>query len=409
MTRATRRLVTIDWLFAVALFVAVLAVPVSTWPLWLRVVLGLAGVCLIVTSILVTRRMADTHDMAWPAQRRRLIVISPLFAIMGVLALLVAGRLSSAISVMLIPALCSCSGTLFQMGQRRRVGDRRHCPNCDYPCDHEPGTEPVRCPECGTPWLGRWEVGDWKGRPKLKAAGIAIMVLGLGLMFVQFQFQTGSSWTPTRALLWQARNDVGNNSLWNQVAARSLTPEQTASLADSIIEGLPTSGTTIAGGAGWLGDRIAAKDLSPERCELALDALSWIRVVPTSKRTDDGRVQVAIQAWTPAHAARLQHAMLIESIQLEPDGQTSGRLPVPVIAFPFQPDSRFGRDAWPSIWLDDVPHDAREARVRVTYWHVAWTYPNRASVGWDLVDTPSNPAGIIARRRKEKVFQITLD
>lgn len=50
--------------------------------------------------------------------------------------------------------------TLIGGGVTRRVGESRHCPQCEYEYAYDdPEDAPARCPECGTPWLGRLKKG----------------------------------------------------------------------------------------------------------------------------------------------------------------------------------------------------------------------------------------------------------
>ncbi len=46
-----------------------------------------------------------------------------------------------------------------------RVGESLHCPNCDYELGVEPEEAPIRCPECGAAWLGRWVNGELRKSP----------------------------------------------------------------------------------------------------------------------------------------------------------------------------------------------------------------------------------------------------
>src|SRR5436190_937521 len=69
--------------------------------------------------------------------------------------------------------------TLAAAGIARRAGDSLHCPGCEYEFTFAEAEAPVRCPECGTGWLGRLKKGRRVKSMRLAAAGVGVAAGGL--------------------------------------------------------------------------------------------------------------------------------------------------------------------------------------------------------------------------------------
>jgi len=129
---------------------------------------------------------------------------------------------------------------LIRAGVKRRVGDSRHCPKCDYEfafAEDDPDA-PIRCPECGTGWLGRLAVGRkvrslpmlWSGVGLIAVTVIALgtFLAGVGVARV----------LPTPALItWLGSSPAfGEDSAWAELSKRAITPEQRARLATRLLD-----------------------------------------------------------------------------------------------------------------------------------------------------------------------------
>lgn len=120
-------------------------------------------------------------------------------------------------------------------GMLNRAGSTRHCPSCDYEFgfENEAGA-PSRCPECGTPWLGRLVTGRRMRSPMLITVGGVICVAPYVLMFVGLG--TGvARWLPTGVLLTWVSASKFNDAPMQELAARTLSADQAADLAERLL------------------------------------------------------------------------------------------------------------------------------------------------------------------------------
>ena len=130
---------------------------------------------------------------------------------------------------------------LITAGWATRTGDSRHCPKCDYEFAFADGDEdaPVRCPECGTGWLGRLVTGRRVQSRPLIGAGVG--VLAATLLLAVTLFASGgfiARAMPTPALIaWLGTSPlIGGDEAWAELATRTLTPEQRADLATRLLD-----------------------------------------------------------------------------------------------------------------------------------------------------------------------------
>jgi DNA-directed RNA polymerase subunit RPC12/RpoP len=122
-------------------------------------------------------------------------------------------------------------------GWGRRVGESLHCPQCEY----EFGTQdqadaPIRCPECGTGWLGRLKKGRRVRSPRLVAAGIALAFTGMIVLNPIFYMGRLAPHLPTPLLfasLYAAPKAA--YTVWDEMATRPLDPSWTRTMAERVL------------------------------------------------------------------------------------------------------------------------------------------------------------------------------
>jgi DNA-directed RNA polymerase subunit RPC12/RpoP len=127
--------------------------------------------------------------------------------------------------------------TLAVAGWSRRMGDSMHCPRCEYELGLTAEADaPIRCPECGTGWLGRLKKGRRVRSPRLIAAGIAIAVIGMIVLNPIFYMGTLAPHLPT-PLLYASLYAAPKNAfkVWDELATRTLGPEWTRTMAERVL------------------------------------------------------------------------------------------------------------------------------------------------------------------------------
>ena len=158
---------------------------------------------------------------------------------------------------------------LIVAGRGSRVGDSRHCPKCDYEfafAEDDPDA-PIRCPECGTGWLGRLVTGRKVRSPSLFWSGVAVLAGTALLVAAALQGSGLSRALPTPALIAWAGSplNIRGKSAWAELANRTLTPEQRARLAARLINRRRDGRWWLGIGATeWLEAEVAAGTLPPD-------------------------------------------------------------------------------------------------------------------------------------------------
>jgi DNA-directed RNA polymerase subunit RPC12/RpoP len=127
--------------------------------------------------------------------------------------------------------------TLAVGGWSRRVGESMHCPQCEYELGFSAEADaPIRCPECGTGWLGRLKKGRRVRSPRLVAAGIAISLTGMIVFNPIFYMGALAPHLPT-PLLYASLYVSPKHAftVWDELTTRPLDSEWTRIMAERVL------------------------------------------------------------------------------------------------------------------------------------------------------------------------------
>jgi|GEM_PF-5920974 DNA-directed RNA polymerase subunit RPC12/RpoP len=167
------------------------------------------------------------------------------------------------------------SQIIFYALKHRRTGSSLHCPECEYELGMSPDDAPLRCPECGHAWLGKWVVGRSRRSPRLAAVGALICFLGVAPLVVQWTGLGSASLSvlPTNMLISLVAQDPWghNKSFWSELKKRSLTADEELRLAEKLLQLRRDHGYLYGEPAMWLGAAVQAGSLPAELIERYYD------------------------------------------------------------------------------------------------------------------------------------------
>ncbi len=142
----------------------------------------------------------------------------------------------------------------------RRLGDSLHCPKCDYELGVPESEAPIRCSECGYPWLGGWAKGRRVRAPHLAWIGASMLVPPLFVLITTFTSMGGAvvRMLPTGAVIRLASLDAwGHNSMaWAEVGTRPLSPAQEIRLAERLLDVRLRTGYLYGPPSTWLDNAV---------------------------------------------------------------------------------------------------------------------------------------------------------
>lgn len=153
-----------------------------------------------------------------------------------------------------------------QCGWNRRVGETKHCPQCEYefgPADE--AVAPTRCPECGTNWLGKLKKGRRVRSRKLMAFGVVFGLSTLILLNPIFYLARLAPHMPTPALFASLYASPNSGfSAWDELANRPLDQDWAAVMARKVLSVRQRRTYWMPGAGKWFEAMIAGNQLPPE-------------------------------------------------------------------------------------------------------------------------------------------------
>lgn len=361
-----------------AIIAASFVIDYAAWPSWVRWSVVAAMSCLATTISVRTSRVYDKNDWSRRTNCRRGLAVLISLLLVGACSVLFSGRPGAALLVLGFGVPCGIGVALIHMGKKRRVGSTRHCPKCDYPCLDAAGTEASRCPECGTEWLGKWILGDFVGKPHLRDAGIAVLATGVVILMGLARFNQGTSWTPTRVLLWQARYLTDDAGLWAEISHRTLTPAQADALAEGCLSRIEQRRTPNPAFppfdpcGDWIGTQIVKQTLSEPARTHAIDCLARVEpylYIPQGFSQFHG---AGVRAYAQVLSSSIQAFVVLDSAKFDTDLDWT-----PYRATPAYSPAFFSREPigdmpgpGPMIWLTKEPRNLSES-IKVRFWKIA--------------------------------------
>ena len=260
-----------------------------------------------------TAAITDRNDL--PPRHRRAVVVVRVCAAVLLVAFLVGwttigDRPMLPLLLGLLPQLLIIAGsavfghTIFQ-----RVGDSRHCADCDY---EVPPTGPIppRCPECGNHWTRRTGLGMVQGRKaplpwRRMGLGLALVLLGLSSIGLRLPGWNGLLRIVPDALLIETVVSPKSGFVTNEWAeinrrATTLTREQKIELAAGLLDRRLESHYLDNNAALWLETQIAAGALPAELVGRCYDEMVDLRLAGRETVREGQPLDVRLEA-TNAH------------------------------------------------------------------------------------------------------------
>ena len=285
----------------------------------------------------------------------------------------------------------------------RRVGHSLHCPGCEYEFafadDPHP---PVRCPECGSGWLGLLRKGRKIRSVPLMALGAAIAIIG-GLLLSPFLWlPSAAPYLPTPVLyaaLYAAPRPA--YSAWDELALRPLHQQAINTMVRRVLTDRATQ-TMPSPSTQWFATMMKAGKISPEVQERFFRE-GWLAELHAPALVKVGETfTVNLRVRHVANDMGDQPVIYFAGYAID-DAELVGRQPQSLWAFKLRPQMF-------SIFQDVLPQEltlskAGPARVRAVYWLLYqpsfWEY-----LAWQPDGTPTRPAAATWFKRIEQEITV---
>jgi DNA-directed RNA polymerase subunit RPC12/RpoP len=275
---------------------------------------------------------------------------------------------------------------LAQGGWGRRVGESLHCPRCEYEFTFAERDAPIRCPECGTPWLGLLRKGRRVMSIKMMVSGISIALLGAVLFQPIFWLGPFVKILPTpilyTALYMDPRSSI---DAWDELNTRSLSATSTLSLARRVAAhrlqhqwGSPADK--------WFEANVAAGRI-PAALQERLWRESFVTHLDLPKEVRAGTsFPVRLRTLRAANGFSSQLAVMFAGYSLD-GAELVGRVEEPAWAYQLRPSPFRGpRTAFEQQFRIDTPG---KHSIRATYWVIF--QPSFWAIAWGPDGTPIRP------------------
>jgi hypothetical protein len=265
-----------EWLVAVCASIAIVVFAPRT------VAFG-AGLAVMIAFVL--RMGWVTNRLKLKGRDPRVQAVVMAFYMVGCGLLMAFTCVPTGLSIMpFAPLALMVGGQWLFLGLRHwRAGDSLHCPKCDYELGCAEADAPVRCPECGFSWLGRWAKGASRRSVPLAAVGAVIFLLATTPYIAQFTGMGGAAATalPNRALILLAATDPWghNKGTWRELLARSLSQEETDRLAAKLLNLRRRTGYLYGDPAAWLEKAVLAGAVAPPHIDRYYSEWLEVRLV----------------------------------------------------------------------------------------------------------------------------------
>jgi len=202
----------------------------------------------------------------------------------------------------------SIGTTLMSGGWVHRKGDSQHCPRCEYEFNFpDPNDAPIRCPECGSGWLGMLRKGRRVKSNRMILAGVAV-VLGSMLIFHPVFYMGWLGRNAPTSILYTALYIAPRSGYfaWGELAKRPLDPEWAAHMGDRILANR-ARGTSDSSACEWFEAAITSNSVTPEQVEryYAESLIAEIRAPNAVQAGKSFRVSISVKNAPPSGARQM--------------------------------------------------------------------------------------------------------
>lgn len=310
--------------------------------------------------------------------------------------------------------------SVLTFGWRNRKGSTIHCAACQYQRTPQANAAtPSRCPECGANWnaMNGTICGETKRDPRLIVSGVILMLVGFGSIFGQFRF---GHWQlqvlPTNALIHEvARAPRGfTRDEWIELNSRTLTPSQTLTLAEALLDKRLRKASFSADADNWLTAQIAADSLPKPLIERYYREALEIWIIAPKKVTLNESITLAIgtrlrfTASTNAKPVALIAGFFVGDELKQCCRQDQG---IAGIMLGQQRLHVGGRDVGPGNGptITIQPDRTGPLRVQLELWLAHLPAPGTVNpIVWQADGTPATPPGAVwmEHRKIEQVIEV---
>lgn len=285
------------------------------------------------------------------------------------------------------------------LGFARRLGDSMHCPQCEYEYKFDqPDDAPIRCPECGTGWLGRLKKGRRVRSPRLIAMGVAIAVFGSVALNPIFYMGFLAPHLPTPLLVASLYVAPSNAyAVWDEMLNRTLSPGWTETMAERVLRRRGIN-PYDNGGSRWFEAMNGKGKISPELLErFYREGFEADLVAPSRVKVGEA-IPVKLRVSRDVGGWGVQLGLMFGGYTIGEVSAPVGRLDKTLWAHEVR-SSMFQRyrDVCEQTLRADRPG---EVRVRVVYW-IAYLPSFSEALKWQEDGTPETPGVALWFRRFE--------
>jgi hypothetical protein len=275
-------------------------------------------------------------------------------------------------------------------GVARRAGDTLHCPRCEYEFRFpNPDDAPIRCPECGSAWLGLLRKGKRVRSPRLIAAGLATAALFFVVLQPVFYMRWLAPHLPTPLLFASLYASPKTwYSAWDELASRPLDAWSIRTMAERVLV-VRRADQYDSAPAKWFEAMTTAGKIPPELLERYYrEGVDAELVVPAHVKAGE-RFRAKLRVRTVAGTSGSQQIGLFFGGYRVNEGPARGKRAETLWAFSLRPDVF-------STSKDSVPTELQapasgSARVTVEYW-VVYLPSFGETLSWRADGTPARPA-----------------
>lgn len=364
-----------------------------------------------VAGILAIRVYARLLRIAAPEATHTLPWVHAAMAALSLSALLVSAsvmvygtRLIGILPFWMIPFLTGIA--LARAGWARRAGHSMHCPACEYEFLfndlHKP---PLRCPECGSAWLGRLHQGRKVRSPRVVALGIFIAIASLLILNPVFWINPLARYLPT-PLLYASLYATPRSAYiaWDELSLRSLDPAWTRHMGERVLE-MRHRSPHDRSPRKWFEVAAASGQMPPQLVErFYTEGFDASLQAPESAKAGEP-FQVSLRVRSALHAESVLGVMFA-GYAIDDAPPLVGR----------QVRTLWSHDLHPSTFSSEknVCHatlridQPGDRRVRAVYW-LSYQRSFSEALKWQDDGTPAVPPGAVWFRRIELQTTIRID